>query len=746
MFRISRTEFEEAGKKAATPLVLDADVAEGTEFKPGMAVKIAGLTGAAQLNGLLASVLRYVTESKRYEVALLSNRDIKAVQAKNLVALSLLDEVTAWKEYISRAEAKGSETFLAVKRLAELEVTVDVLTQTVIGKVVNDATKRFSDQVELAAIGRSLVARWRAKFQRAQAAERQEQGLTGSENNGTASPAASGSPTQQAGAAIVANMDRCLARVTVEGVSSQCKSKRKLPKFLCGIHQRVLDEHGKLNHGWIDGVNPDQLNKLAPTPKAVTTDPKLWQSRALEMKPMSVPADALKLLEAMRSAPSDRLKLGALMSLEQSPRTCLPAFVAAGGLAVLERWLTQSADSRYACLTILGKLPVSTHELKQVHMVEAVESVEQLDKLQDNCQKATDLLEHWVSSGIIPKRKPKAAQTMAAFQSQAAEQVSAPVPTQPTSSAGTASPLTGAAAVTAAPSIPSMSKRRAEAAAAPVTHLSTTTPSIASNAKPPREAMPELKRPRVSEAQPLELPAHCPPELRNLDPRIVRVLLDKPVILDFLTKHPSVMQNITADSVGFLTRNLRNSKETLEDASLDDEEGSSGCQVTMSGIPFEATEQEIADVVIQFGLGQAKVSIPRESRRQRSSGTAFVLMSSREEAMAAVSRLNGAVLNNRKISVHLTDGGSPPSQEDAPVRSSRRGRRIKWKLDEELWDVALFDRTETVDEFKQKLEAKIAPAMGPVPAQAHARFEAAASAERADEKMHFSEAFQTPSD
>eukprot|EP00933_Yihiella_yeosuensis_P022928 TRINITY_DN17945_c0_g1_i1.p1 TRINITY_DN17945_c0_g1~~TRINITY_DN17945_c0_g1_i1.p1 ORF type:complete len:586 (-),score=112.90 TRINITY_DN17945_c0_g1_i1:207-1964(-) len=578
--------------------------------------------------------------------------------------------------------------------------------------------------------------RWKSMFQREKAAAVSAQSSSSVGQTSGSAPAeaksaatlpgpggaASSTPTARpsvstAGPSATAPEERCKARTWNQAHGGQCTSRRKPGKLLCGIHQNMLDTTGVLSHGWIDGRIPSEKamdRSQASSSQAGVGNVQHWQSRASDgVKPMATGSDSLKLLEAMRQAPSDRLRLGTLRALEQSHQSCLPSFISAGGLAVLERWLRTSPDMRFACLTVMLKLPVRATDIQQARLAAAVQSVEQGDKLPDSRQKAATLLDRWASEGLIPPRKPK------------------PVQAAPVASAAAA---TGSAAA-------ADNKRRATPE--PQNQVNSAGPGSADGA-------PEKKKPRLAEPSrevaegesvPLELPEGCPPELRSLDPRIVQVLLKRPDILGFLQKHSSVLKNMNADGVAFLARNLRNSKDTQEDAVM--LEDGAGCQITVSNLSPEVTEQQIAVFIAEAGLGEAqKVSLPRESRRQRSCGVAFVVMHSREAAREAVQTLNGKTLFGNSLSVELVDGGdsSPVSQSDIPSGENRRGRRIRWKSDDELWDVAMFDRSESVDDFKMQLQTRTAPVPAPVDQIEHARFQAAASAERAEERKRVRDA------
>merc|ERR1712113_1097183 len=135
---------------------------------------------------------------------------------------------------------------------------------------------------------------------------------------------------------------------------------------------------------------------------------------------------------------------------------------------------------------------------------------------------------------------------------------------------------------------------------------------------------------------------NCPPELAQLDTRITKVLLERPHILQFLLKHPSVMHNLNAEGIAFLVRNLRNANDTQEEASLSDAR-TKQCSVTISKLDLEATEADVAELFHKAGwLDSPEVLLPRESRRQRSCGVAYVMLPSQKAAFDIVRELRGA--------------------------------------------------------------------------------------------------------
>eukprot|EP00440_Ansanella_granifera_P071797 gb/GFBE01077915.1/.p1 GENE.gb/GFBE01077915.1/~~gb/GFBE01077915.1/.p1 ORF type:complete len:151 (+),score=25.71 gb/GFBE01077915.1/:1-453(+) len=138
-------------------------------------------------------------------------------------------------------------------------------------------------------------------------------------------------------------------------------------------------------------------------------------------------------------------------------------------------------------------------------------------------------------------------------------------------------------------------------------------------------------------------------------------------------------------------------------------------------------------MVVQAGLTVSQVSLPRESRRQRSCGVAFVVLPSREDAQIAVERLNGSTLGENMLSVEPVDGTLQKSVED---KSANSQRRIRWKPDDELWQVAVFAKEESVERFRERMEDGTSSVMtvSMSPHKGDARFQAARSAELSLEK------------
>merc|ERR1712217_196161 len=150
---------------------------------------------------------------------------------------------------------------------------------------------------------------------------------------------------------------------------------------------------------------------------------------------------------------------------------------------------------------------------------------------------------------------------------------------------------------------------------------------------------------------------------------------------------------------------------------------------------------ELSDILNQASFDPEDISVPRESRKQRSCGIALVMFSSRVEARSAIAQLDGAKVRDRVIHASTTDGSAAGSIiDDLTGNGPDNDRRLQWKQDDELWDVALFDRNESVSEFNGRLQSHTAPAAPANHVEATARFQAAVTRERAEERKLVQEA------
>lgn len=75
-----------------------------------------------------------------------------------------------------------------------------------------------------------------------------------------------------------------------------------------------------------------------------------------------------------------------------------------------------------------------------------------------------------------------------------------------------------------------------------------------------------------------------------------------------------------------------------------------GKKIYVGNLPYNVGDQELGDVFAQFGnVESARIVIDRESGRSK--GFGFVEMSSDDEAMTAIEKLNGTELSGRNMNV-----------------------------------------------------------------------------------------------
>ncbi|CAE6964018.1 ptprf [Symbiodinium natans] len=437
----------------------------------------------------------------------------------------------------------------------------------------------------------------------------------------------------------------------------------------CGIHERLRKTGVTFATCKVNAVNASARSSTAAEIDAI--------------KPMATEADAKWLLETMCKPSTKEVRLAALAALDKSPKSCMRRFVQDGGLRILEKWLRKSPAARYACLQVLQKLPVSLPDLRQANIMPSVAMIQRSEAEEANGKQALALLERWRSlvqcSDEPPFKRPR--------------QDEAPV--------AAAAPAPKAAAKAAAP----------VADPRPQTHA---------QAQPPQPRTPPLSQLPAAKSEDI------PPELKNVDPRIALVLMENPDLLEFLKKQPGIFQNMSPQSLAFHRRNLKNARESSLQS--EDSRHRIGCSVTVSNLTEQTTEQDILAFFTAQELTPVKVDLPRESRRKRPCGTAFVVLPSQEQAQLTVSRLHGLELQGSCVSVEPVDGLGDEAQES---------HRVQWKDDDELWEVIMFPAEETVEELGLRIRKQDFASKTKMPGSSKgASFEAARRVEMAMERQH----------
>ena len=601
---------------------LDGD---GCDPEVGWLVRINGLANAKELNGQVALICGFITEKQRYEVELLESKEKKSIQGRNLAELTPLEEVKLCCQLLEKVNGISSEELLLrqLERLEEIHITPEILFETKVGKSMNDFSKRLStDKPQAATKARQLWSKWKSDWKRARDEELKKQETQETQATQQSQKDSQGSEKQsekvsESKQVKVPPTERCLA---IDASKLQCKHRRNQPRFLCGLHQRMLDQNGQLEHGWIaDSDAPNGAPNKAPAPAtataAVSAPPQavaavgahgshgvhgLRSDHAIRMKtnkqvadiqPMTGPEDAKKMVAAMRNVPSESVRMGLLIALDKSPRHCMLPFVESGGVEILAKWLRKSEEACYACLMVLQKLPVTFADLQKADLIRIVEAIQSQNNIPHHRENATALLERWKAAGFLepPTKKPRL-----------------DPPQRP---------------VAQAPTVPTVPPTVPPTVAQPP-------PSTAQPRTPPLETLPAAR------------PEAIPRELRTLDARMAQVLLDSPKLYSFLQKHPGIWANLNAENFVFLRRLLERGHRTRQEKDSSDVFG--GVSVTVSGLAEESSAVDIQDLFSDINIQPLKISRPRESRRKKFCVTAFVLLESLEHATHAVDRLNGA--------------------------------------------------------------------------------------------------------
>jgi len=686
---------------------------EGCDPEVGWLVRINGLANAKELNGQVALICGFITEKQRYEVELLESKEKKSIQGRNLAELAPLEEVKLCCQLLEKVNGISSEELLLrqLERLEEIHITPEILFETKVGKSMNDFSKRLStDKPQAATKARQLWSKWKSDWKRARDEELKKQETQETQATQQSQKDSQGSEKQsekvsESKQVKVPPTERCLA---IDASKLQCKNRRHQPRFLCGLHQRMLDQNGQLEHGWI--ADSEAPNKAPAQPAAaaqaaapvgahgshgihgVRSDHAIrmkTNKQVADIQPMTGPEDAKKMVAAMRNVPSESVRMGLLIALDKSPRHCMLPFVQSGGVEILAKWLRKSEEACYACLMVLQKLPVTFADLQKADLIRIVEAIQSQDSIPHHRENATALLERWKAAGFLepPSKKPR----LDPPQRPTVEQV----PTVPPTVAPTVAQPPPSTAVV---------------------------PPGAQPRTPPLETLPAAR------------PEAIPRELRTLDARIAQVLLDRPELYSFLQKHPGVFANLNAENLVFLQRLLRNGHRTRQEQDSSDVFG--GVSVTVSGLAEESSAVDIQDLFSDINIQPLKISRPRESRRKKFCVTAFVLLESLEHATLAVDRLNGARLHQKILTVDFLEA----DRRDGPQESSKE-ERVKWKADSELMEVVVFSPDESVETLRERINKKDFQHQRIEHSQAvHSRFQAARRAEEMMEKANIQKA------
>jgi len=401
---------------------MDVEASRSEQFAAGSLVRLVALQGSPELNHHLGTVICFLEKNGRYEVSLWHRSLRKALRAVNLVPLHPLEEVSLWRDELLRSELRASEVRSILARLDTLQLSMDILSETKVGKVVSDLVKRYATR-DIATSAKQLVRRWRDEYQLARlqkVAVVQAKAEPAQTDSVSFAPRPAADEETHHTFAAVPSDDRCMARVWNRGQGGQCSRRRTEDSELCGQHDLEAQQRG-LTHGRIDGEIPkeklleftvasvrmlqgdeDAACRSQPPPAQSRSKPAARSRSELrrrsdvpEIDPISGTADAVRLVNAMRNAPTERVRLGTLVALDRTPAAQMFAFIVAGGVAVLAKWLRFHGECRSACLTVLEKVPSCCNDLKEHRVMDIVKQIARTDLKQDNRRRAADLLAAW---------------------------------------------------------------------------------------------------------------------------------------------------------------------------------------------------------------------------------------------------------------------------------------------------------------------------------------------------------------
>eukprot|EP00928_Gymnodinium_smaydae_P095203 TRINITY_DN814_c0_g1_i2.p1 TRINITY_DN814_c0_g1~~TRINITY_DN814_c0_g1_i2.p1 ORF type:complete len:820 (+),score=186.04 TRINITY_DN814_c0_g1_i2:183-2462(+) len=738
----------------ARPIVLDDDEEHEPKeniIRVGSFVRLKDLQGAVALNGQAATVMSQRPDG-RYEVRLQQDNEVKAVKACNLVCMSTVAEVEYWRDVLINGQPGQPPAALleAIRRLQALTMTRQLLAQTGVGKVVNVLGRKAPPEVDpgVSEACRALVQRWREAYkeEKETGASAPGSGAIGaqasSSSTGRPLPVApsAGTPVPGPNTSVKPGGKKCMARVWGNGVGGQCSRPPRAGGDLCAQHCNLLETNGCLPHGRVDGEVPTEKREEFHSGKVgfnVESAVPMSGSVSSGFKALQSTEDVATLLNTMKNAPSDRMRMGTLSSLDCSRPELLRAFVSQGGLGILGPWLRKHSECRYACLLVLHKMPItSAKDLEAGHLAAAVTTLSRLDGKEEMRRSASELLDRWRAAGLIgggaaAAKPPAPTPPVAAEGSEAGPPPASPAP------APASAPVPRPTSARPSSASPPEAKRPRLDAGATAASRATSANAVAPGAAPVAAAAPPAPPAAVGGShggggaarsetevppQTALLPEQLPEQYKDLDPRIAKVLAERPMIADFLKKHPLARKTMHPDHLQFLTRNLQKAKDATTRGGSVPSEGSK--RIVMTNLPADIEEDDIERLLDQHGIRHGGIELPRESRRKRPVGTAFVKMRHRHSAVEAVRRLENVPLKQHVLTVELEDN----SEENA---AATKKRRIQWADDSELFSVAVYNPNESVDEFADKFSAMNAsPASWASSEENTAKFQAWARAER----------------
>lgn len=723
--------------------------------------------------------------------------------------LEISEEVQIHAAFLSKADIRPADAQSVVQRLSDMPITVEVLRLTGIGKTVNALTRKFADHDSVAALATHLVERWKEMYrdqnprresssaaatatleqreQRKQAARDGDEGFAANVAGPHSSPRVRWFALQSAayaGARVpvpeIAPVSSAMGAQRIVGAMRNAPSERvrvgilnalwrtpaeHFPDIAAAGGLKVLDKWWKANPEWrsailacaekIENVGKDLHDSgLVATFSSALINGSTDKGHMVELvrileKWSKPPAAAKRGVGAPGSA-----KVTALAPAKPA----LPAEPAGGvGAGVLApRGQSLAADEK------TGALPARARRRRRW-------AAGVLSRVSEKAIVAAP------ASAVPPQQTPERVAAIARTASTATARAAALAPkTEVAPPAATPRPLTPARTPSVA--VPEAA-RAAAASPAPAgdPRPAAPRPQPALRAAASRAALPGLhgpeggpavsapviggptrgrsegaspKRRRLTPEKEATLPG-----LDALDPRIADMLKDQPSVVQFLTKHPAVFKNLSADGISFLTRNLRNSSVSKQVEDEEEELAGAGRTLMVTNLGLSITEAEVEELLEVNFLGPAQVTIPRESRRNQSCGVAYAVLLTAAKARFALRVLKGATLRGCPVQVELFDTGhratsdelsdEDPEDDDADeapeatcleAYEKRSRRRVLWKSDRELWDVALFDRDESVVQFVTKLKCDVVEAALARVSGDSAEFQAAAKSERAEER------------
>lgn len=652
----------------------------------GCAIRVNGLMKNPQMNGMVGVVRKYDELRGRMEIQVGLTGEHKSIKLENLSAVSLHEELSYLRDHLAEDQIDAKKATHILDRLEEMSLTVDILKRTQVGRVVNELTKRVSGPDYAGTIQKAtqLVRQWRELYVASSVASP----FGEPENPESASAASKDSkPTSNHKVPKGSGVVKLVEQMRVASTDATRSTVLSLVDRMSVDLLPVFLEAGGLSimGQWLPAHAECRFALLTILDKMTATKDQLRESRVLSGI-VSIAKNKEGLKENRDKARAIYRKWQAEGVIPKLPPPQAPTPTQA-----------PSASASSEVPAPKGAPPKSTSAAPARPPAKSTSATQPVPKgaTLGGGAGATSAASQAAASSATPAAKP--ANPPAPSAPPARSTTPAATPAAPSEPAARG---TTPAASPAAPSAPPARSTTpaASSAASPVPSAGSTTPpasTAAPSAAPPaRRPAPAIRGTPVKR-QRLDFKS----ELARLDQRVAEKILGSPLLLEFMQKHQNVLRSMNADTVRFLMRNMNRA-----DSELVPENGASGPvadrTVMLSSLDDNVTEADVIALLKRCSLKHDELILPRESRKRRTVGVCYVIFSTAAEAERAVMELKGQeITENHIVKAELQNDPELAVLDVEPDNDARP--RVKWKNDDELWEAAVFEKSESTDDFRR---------------------------------------------